>query len=124
MPRKDAERSLPGLPAWADARVQQISGLEADLLATSGVRVIGDPAALVVGPGDHPEQLPPDPDQVPVEVAVEALTSAFGALVADHDHDRGVQPGADLGGRRRRRAGPRSGAGGSGAARGDGPRPA
>ena len=69
----------PGLPAWALDRVRELSRSRADSLRSSGVRVVGDPAALVV-----PDQ-PPAPDvlerpSIPVDLAGAALAAAVAGV--------------------------------------------
>jgi hypothetical protein len=75
--REPSERPLPQLPDWAAQRVAAISRREVEELRSSGVRVVGDPAVLVLEPTGHEEQLPPDPSQVPIGVAVDVLAAVF-----------------------------------------------
>jgi hypothetical protein len=75
--REPSERPLPQLPRWAVQRVSEISRRETEEIRSSGVRVLGDLDTLVLEPGDHEEQLPPDPPDVPIGVAVDVLAALF-----------------------------------------------
>ncbi|WP_394289191.1 hypothetical protein [Microbacterium sp.] len=57
--RGDGDRAVPGLPAWAEERVRELSERRADVLASSGVRIVGDPDALreVVAGGEAGEEV-------------------------------------------------------------------
>lgn len=75
--RGDGDRSVPGLPAWAEERVRELSDLRAGALVASGVRVLGDPDTLreVVAGGEAAEEV----ETISVESAVHGLAGAVAA---------------------------------------------
>lgn len=77
-PRTEQERSLPMLPAWAVARVARASVEQVEAIHSSGVRVLGDPATLLVDPtAPASAALAPEPDLVPLDVAAGALAALW-----------------------------------------------
>jgi hypothetical protein len=80
-PLADDESAIPPLPEWTAARLAELSAQRADVVATSGVRVLGDPALLrhqagVADPGSY--QLP---TSLPVAAAASAVEHAFARLL-------------------------------------------
>ncbi len=75
-PREPWEVRIPPLPGWAAERVSTLSKDRAESVHNSGVRVIGDPEALLFDPGDQPEDLPPAPESVPISVTLATLAEA------------------------------------------------
>ena len=76
-PRTEHERPLPMLPAWAVAKVAEASRAQVEAIQTSGVRILGDPATLLVDPTGPTSAVGPDPDMVPLDVAAQALSALW-----------------------------------------------
>jgi hypothetical protein len=85
------DRAIPLLPAWAWAPLVERSRERADGLVRLGVRIVGDPAAVLL-----PDQPPPGvvdetgatahaPTQVPVEVAGRALGGLIDGALRDRE---------------------------------------
>jgi hypothetical protein len=77
VPRTEHEHSLPGLPPWAVTKVAEASLAQVEAIHSSGVRVAGDPAVLLVSSGGPASALGPDPDVVPLDVAARALSALW-----------------------------------------------
>ncbi|MBD8869356.1 hypothetical protein [Nocardioides donggukensis] len=65
------------LPAWAADRVAELDAQRAEVLASSDVRVIGDPGSLRDRPEHGSAEEAAAPTTVPIELAVEALAAAI-----------------------------------------------
>lgn len=75
--RGERDVSVPRLPSWAAERVTELSGARADAVASSGVRVVGDPESLrtveaTEGSGDV--------STISLEAAVHGLAGAVEAF--------------------------------------------
>jgi hypothetical protein len=66
------ESLIPPLPVWTASRLEELSAQRADAVATSGVRVLGDPALLRY----HAGGAAPDPYELPTAMPVAAAASA------------------------------------------------
>jgi hypothetical protein len=88
MPGEDTEQSIPALPEWAAAQVADHCAADLALLEQTDVRVIGDPANLRFVPHHHPAELPDDPRQVPMAVAVAAIRAAAAGRSGERRDER------------------------------------
>ncbi len=76
-PRTEQEHSLPRLPTWALTKVAEASREQVEAIRSEGVRVLGDPASLLVDPTGPDVDLPPAPDMIPLDVAAQALSALW-----------------------------------------------
>jgi hypothetical protein len=77
-PAEQDERPIPGLPAWALERVEELNRERGELVRASGCRIVGDPDQLVVPPraGDPA----PAPDRVSVSLAAACVAGVVDAV--------------------------------------------
>ena len=79
-PRSPLDERIPPLPRWARDRVAELSHDRVQALATLGVHVVGDPAALLVDTSEPaPEELPAPPETIALDLALRALEGAVQA---------------------------------------------
>ena len=71
------DETKPQLPAWIAAQVAEEGQRVADVITSSGVRVIGDLDILSAPPTMAPsDDLPADQTMIPVEAMIEAVVGA------------------------------------------------
>jgi hypothetical protein len=77
-PEEQGERPIPGLPSWALERVAELNRERAELVRSSGCRVVGDPDHLAVPPqaGDSG----PAPAQVSLSLAAACVAGVVDAV--------------------------------------------
>ncbi len=75
-PKMPGDRPLPPLPSWAAERVAEISNRMVDVIESSGVNVVGDPAQLRPPSLEALAEPPLESTDIPVELAVRAIEGA------------------------------------------------
>ena len=107
LPRSPSEEPIPALPAWAAARVAQLSDARVEQLRGLGVQVVGDldrlrgPAALTAQLSAEP---PARPEVVSLDTAVRAVAGLVEATVAERGNRRAAGANRRAAGAKRRRA--------------------
>jgi hypothetical protein len=86
------EAPIPRLPAWAVARVAELSRERVKQLLGSGARVVGDPDLLLADSGTPSGPEVEVPDALPIEAAVRGLESMVEALRRDKRGKGGDDP--------------------------------
>lgn len=84
LPREPDEGPGQIVPPWAADQLVELSAARAEVLATSGVTVVGDPEALRVSADEFTRDLEEEPTSVPVGVAAAAIAGAIGVGVDAH----------------------------------------
>lgn len=79
------EPRIPPLPRWAAERVAELSARRAAAVRDSGVRVVGDPDALLTAvPDAAADEAPPAPDTIAIDTATAAIEGLVsGALIRE-----------------------------------------
>jgi hypothetical protein len=83
------ESAIPPVPAWAAARVAQLSEQRVHEVADSGVRVVGDVSALLAPVADVVPAELDAPGSVPIEAAVRGLEALVDALRRERSRGAG-----------------------------------
>lgn len=77
-PGEPGERPIPGLPSWAVERVSELNSERAELVRTSGCRVVGDPDQLAIPPRAGDSE--PAPAQVSLTLAAACVAGVVDAV--------------------------------------------
>ena len=82
-PRSPLEEPIPPLPAWAAARVEEISERRSAALDERGVRVVGEVTAPPERPVDAGETPAPPPQLLDLDTAARAVAGLVEATIAE-----------------------------------------
>ena len=88
---------IPSIPGWAQERVAELSRQQVEALGSAGVRVIGDPGALLFNPGVIEE--PPAVTMVDLDTAAAAVLGGIRAARAQRGRPAPGERGRGEGGR-------------------------
>jgi hypothetical protein len=80
-PLHEFESLIPALPGWTGPRLAELSEERSRAVATSGVRVLGDPELLRYVPGPDAPDLGEPPGVVPTEAAAGAIEHALAGML-------------------------------------------
>lgn len=79
--RETSERRLPDLPRWATGPVAELSDARIDAVRSSGARILGDPDRLRLPHRDFPDDVPEEPEDIPIGVVTRAVEELVAASI-------------------------------------------